>query len=136
MPLRQPTTIHRGKEYIMSLDIHAVHTAIEKRIAWLEKVTKELGQAGDDKAKALADYDLAFAKAQAKLALGTVKQVGGEPLEGKPPATLIPKYAAGMCATERGELEIATNKYKSVVTKINVLSATLNAYQSLFRHLQ
>lgn len=118
------------------LDIHAVYEEIEKRIKWLEDTTKGLDEAGGDKAKALTEYDLSFAKAQAKLALGTVKQVGGEPLEGKPPATLIPKYAAGMCAEERGNLEIATNAYKSIVTKINVLSATLNAYQSLFRHLQ
>ena len=120
----------------MTLDIHAVHEEIEKRIKWLEEVLLRLDKVGAEKASALADYDLALAKAQAKLALGTVKQVGGEPLEGKPPATLIPKYAAGMCAEERGSLEIATNAYKSVTTKINVLSATLNAYQSLFRHLQ
>ncbi len=117
-------------------DIQAIQQSIENRIQWLEEITKLLDEAGDKKAEAIKEYDLAYAKAQAKLSLGTVKQVGGEELKGKPAVTLIPKYAAGMCSQERGDLEIATNKYKSITTKINVLSATLNAYQSLFRHLQ
>jgi len=117
-------------------DIHTIYQAIETRIKKLEKVTADLDKAGDIKAQATADYDLAYAKAMAKLALGTVKEVGGEPLEGKPPATLIPKLAAGMCYEERVALEISTNAYKSVITKVNVLQATLNGYQSLFRHLQ
>lgn len=117
-------------------EINNVYKSIETRIKKLEKITGELDGAGQMKAEAIATYDIALAKAQAKLALGTVKQVGGVELDGKPPATLIPKYAAGMCSEERATLEIATNRYKSVTTKINVLSATLNAYQSLFRHLQ
>ena len=116
-------------------DIHTIYQEIEKRIGWLEEITKKLDDAGNVKAQAIADYDLAYAKAMTKLALGTVKEVGGEPLDGKPPATLILKYAAGMCYEERVALEISTNAYKSVITKVNVLQATLNGFQSLFKHI-
>ncbi|KKN75847.1 hypothetical protein LCGC14_0377230 [marine sediment metagenome] len=116
-------------------DLHIVHEAIEKRIKWLEDITKRLDDVGNIKAIALGDYDKAIAIATAKLALGTVKEVCGVAIDGKPPATLIKKLAEGMCSDERVTQEIATNAYKSIITKIGVLSATLNAKQSIFRHI-
>ena len=117
-------------------DLHVTQTAIEQSIKRLEKVTGYLDNAGNEKAKAIAAYDLAIAIATAKLALGTVKQVGGVALDGRPPATLIAKYAPGLCHEERANIEIASNGYKSVSTKITVLLAILSAQQSIFRHLQ
>ncbi len=117
-------------------DLGKVYKEIDDRVQALEAVLVTLEDAGEDKAKAIAAYDLALAKAMANLAMGRVKSIGDVAIEGKVPATLIPKYAAGMCYDERAKLEIAGNAYKSVTTKINVLSATLNAKQSLFRHIQ
>ncbi len=117
-------------------DIQPIYEAIEKRIKWLEETTKKLDDAGNVKAMAIANYDKSIAIATAKLALGTVKEVLGVPVDGKPPATLIKKLAEGMCWEERITQEQSTNGYKAVVTKIQVLEATLNGYQSLFRHLQ
>ena len=117
-------------------DIQPIYEAIEKRIKWLEETTGKLDKAGTEKALAIGEYDKAIAIATAKLALGTVKEVLGVKVDGKPPATLIKKLAEGMCHEEQVAQVIATNTYKSVVAKIGVLEATLNGYQSLFRHLQ
>ena len=117
-------------------DIHTVYKEIENRIRWLEEVTDKLSKAGDEKALAIGNYDKAIAIATAKLALGTVKEVLGVRVDGKPPATLIKKLAEGMCHEEQVAQIVATNEYKSVLTKIQVLEATLNGQQSLFRHLQ
>lgn len=117
------------------MEVHNVAKSIEARIAKLETITGKLDEAGNIKALAIGDYDKAIAIATAKLALGTVKEVCGEPIEGKPPATLIKKLAEGMCSEERVAQEIAIVGYKSVVTKIEVLQATLNAKQSVYRHL-
>lgn len=107
---------------------------IEVRIKRLEAITSELDAAGDYKAECLAAYDLAYAKAMARLSMGKVTQIDGQLID-KASVTLIPKYAAGMCHEERAAVEIATNRYKSLTTKISVLSATLNAKQSIFRYL-
>lgn len=116
-------------------DIQPIYDAIEKRIKWLEETTKKLDEVGNIKGLAIADYDKAIAIATAKLALGTVKEVCGVAVKDKPPATLIKKLAEGMCSDERVAQEMAINGYKSVVTKIQVLEATLNGYQSLFRYI-
>lgn len=117
-------------------DMHTVYQSIETRIKKLEAITSQLDSAGNIKALAIGDYDKAIAIATAKLALGNVKEVCGVPVDGKPPATIIKKLAEGMCYEERVAQEIAISGYKSVVTKIQVLEASLNGYQSLFRHLQ
>lgn len=116
-------------------DIHKVYDEIEKRIKWLEETTGKLKKAADEKALAIGEYDKAIAIATAKLALGTVKEVLGIRVDGKPPATIIKKLAEGMCHEEQVAQIVATNEYKSVLTKIEVLEATLNGQQSLFRHL-
>jgi len=94
-----------------------------------------LDEAGRKKAQAIADYDLAFAKAMALIARNKINQIEGVELPDNRPANCLLKYAAAMCHKESADLEIATNEYKSLITKIEVLSATLNAKQSIFRHL-
>lgn len=117
------------------MDIVKVQDEINERIKWLEALCKKLDDAGKNKADAIANYDVTFAVSMAKLARGQVSQIEGEVLPETIPATCLLKYAAGMCKKERGELEIATNGYKSLNTKIESTMATLNAKQSIFRHL-
>lgn len=117
------------------MDVVSVQISIDARIGKLEKITGQLDDAANKKALAIGEYDKAVAIATAKLALGTVKEVLGERIDGKPPATLIKKLAEGMCFKERIAQELATSGYKSVLTKIEVLQATLNGKQSIFRHL-
>jgi len=117
-------------------EMFGVYESIEKRIKRLEAITGNLNKMAEKAAHAIANYDKAIAIATAKLALGTVKEVLGVPVNGKPPATLIKKLAEGMCYEERTQQEIAINGYRSIITKIKVLTATLNGKQSLFRNLQ
>jgi len=117
------------------MDVVNVAKQIDARIKKLEELTGKLDAAGDRKANAIADYDLAFAIAMAKIAFGKVNQIEGEQLPDNRPATVLTKYAAGACHKEKCELEIATNLYKSLLTKIETTSATLNAKQSIYRHL-
>lgn len=117
------------------MEVLSVQKNIDDRIKRLEDITAELDDAAKKTATAIGEYDKAIAIATAKLALGTVKEVCGVPVNGKQPATLIKKLAEGMCYEERVSQEIAANAYKSLITKIKVLQATLNGKQSIFRHL-
>ena len=126
-------------------EIVKVSRAINTRIGRLEKVVagpnpkKEddigLDEAGEDKAQAIADYDRAYAVAMAKIGLGVVNQIDGQQLPESRPATVLGKYAAGYCHKEKCAMIQAESKYKSILTKISVLEATLNAKQSINRHL-
>jgi hypothetical protein len=117
------------------MDIVKVQEEINLRISWLEALLKKLDDAGQKKADATANYDVTFAVAMAKLVRGKITQIDGEPLPENIPATAAAKYAAGICRKEKADLEIATNAYKSLLTKIETTKATLNAKQSIFRHL-
>ena len=126
-------------------EILKVSKAINTRIGRLEKIVagpnpkKEddigLDEAGEEKAQAIANYDRAYAVAMAKIGLGVVNQIDGQQLPESRPATVLGKYAAGLCCDEKCEMIRAESKYKSILTKIDVLQATLNAKQSINRHL-
>jgi len=127
----------------MALDIIEVQEDINRRIGWLENLLKKLDKAGQDKADAIANYDVTFAVAMAKLSRGKISQIEYEEksetknvlLPEAIPATVLAKFAAGLCWKEKAALEIATNEYKGLHTKIETTMATLNAKQSIFRHL-
>ena len=122
-------------------DVIKIANEINARIKRLEEIVagtdKEmsLDQAGEAKAQTIADYDLAFAVAMAKIGLGAINQIEGEKLPENRPATVLGKYAAGACHKEKCAMIQAESKYKSILTKIDVLQATLNAKQSINRHL-
>ena len=117
------------------MDVISVANQINERIKRLEELCAELDEAGQKKADAIALYDLTYAKAMAQIGLSKVNVIDGEQLPDNRPATILGKYAAGLCWKEKAEVEIATNEYKSLTTKIDCLLATINAKQSIFRHL-
>lgn len=119
----------------MTLDVITLAKQINTRIDRLEKITSELDDAGEEKAQAIADYDLAYAVAMAKIGLGAVNTIEGQQLPETRPATVLGKYAAGLCHKEKCAMIQAEAKYRSILTKISVLEATLNAKQSINRHL-
>jgi len=110
----------------MPLDINTVHESIEANIIELNKKSMELDAVGESKACAIRDYDKALAIAMLKRYRSNDKIA----------ASIIPKVAAGDCCDERMVMESCISAYKALITRINVLTATLNAKQSLFRHLQ
>jgi len=117
------------------MEVTNIADTINARISKIESLCAELDEAGTNKANAIADYELAFAVAMARIAMGKVNQIEGEQLPEARPATVLAKYAAGLCHKERANMEIATNAYKSLNVKIDTLMATLNAKQSIMRHM-
>ena len=117
------------------MEVMKVADQMNARIKRLEELTAELDEAGEAKALAIAEYDKAYAIAMAKIGLGTVNQIEGEKLPENRPATVLGKYAAGMCFNEKCEMIKAESAYKNLLTKIEVLEATLNAKQSINRYL-
>jgi len=117
------------------MEVMKVADQINARIKRLEELCKEIDDIGEEKANAIANYDVSLAVAMAKLARGKISQVNGENLPESIPATVAKDYAKGLCRDERFKLENATNKYKGLLTKIEALEASLNGKQSIFRHL-
>jgi hypothetical protein len=117
------------------MEIVTVQNQINERIKRLEELCTQLDEAGQKKADAIANYDVTFAVAMAKLTRGKISQIDGETLPDTMPATCVKEYAKGVCSKEKAELEVATHRYKSLTTKIDTLLATINAKQSIFRHL-
>lgn len=115
-------------------DIISVAQSINSRIDRIETLCAELDEADKYQAETESNYDKEYAKAQARLAMGKIEEIDGE-LIGKVSVTLIPKYAAGICFEEKAAMLIAKNRTKSLKKKIDVLAATLNAKQSIYRHL-
>ena len=117
------------------MEVMKVANQIDARINRLEELCKDIDDIGEEKANAIANYDVSLAVAMAKLARGAIDQIEGEALPDNIPATVAKDYAKGLCREERFKLENATNKYKGLLTKIEALQASLNGKQSIFRHL-
>lgn len=117
------------------MEIIEVQKEINARIKRLEELTADLDNVATCKAAAMAQYDKALAITMLKLTFGRDIELDGVQIDSKIPATLIPKIAAGIVESEKLDLEQASAMYKALITKIETLSATLNAKQSIFRHL-
>lgn len=96
---------------------------------------RQLKQKGTAKARAISDYDRKMA-----VTLATLRNTDNYTLAGQtyktPPVTILEKIAKGICADECYRREIAESGYKAVITNIQALMAQLNAYQSIYRHLE
>jgi len=117
------------------MEVMNVANQINARIKKLEELCKDIDDIGEEKANAIANYDVSLAVAEAKLLRGAISQVEGEALPEKIPVVALKEIAKGLCKEERFKLENATNKYKGLLTKIEALEASLNGKQSIFRHL-
>lgn len=115
-------------------DIMDVAEKIRLKIEALEQASGALDQKGNEKARAIANYDKALAITLIRLRAGHKLTLDNHTIQ-NPPATIMEKIAKGMCVSERMVLEIAESGYKSTISKIRALEAALNGYQSIFRHL-
>ncbi len=82
-----------------------------------------LDELADKKALSIAEYDKRIAMKELLL-------------KEKHPVTLIKDLAKGDCCNYRYEMEVATSKYKSTLTKIESYQAILNGWQSINKYLQ
>lgn len=133
------------------MDIISVQKAIESRSKRLEELAKEIADVSEKLAVMVVAYSSAESVANVKC-----RYLSGEKLAvllrelpdiedilsiqdiikvGKLPASLIPKIAPGLCSKEALDLEVTKQKLKSLMVQRDAISATLNARQSIFRHL-
>ena len=75
------------------------------------------------KAEAIRDYDMAIGVATTKLKDGGTQ------------ATLIPAKAKADCADKRLDLVLAEELLKAHYSRVGILQAQLNGFQSINRHL-
>ena len=97
---------------------------IEKLIIEIGKCRREIESRGNERAKAISNYDMRLG-----IAIATLKD------EGKCPVTIIEKIAKKFCAPDRERLELAESGYKACISNLEALKAQLNGYQSIYKHL-
>lgn len=102
-----------------------VSNRIQALISEVGKCRREIESKGLEKARTTALYDVK---------LGNAIQVLRE--EGKFPATLIEKIAKKLVADDREKMDAAEIMYKACLANLEALKAQMNAYQSVFRHLE
>lgn len=98
---------------------------IEGCIESLVRLNKELKPAAQKMAETMGQYDEALAKEIVKLKYHS-----------EHPATLIPKIAQGNCKQALIDMEVAKAEYKAILSKIESARASLNGYQSIYRHIE
>lgn len=116
------------------MDIIKVKDCIEKLISEIGKCRREIEDRGRDKAVAISDYDRRLAVTLAELRNSETYMLAGKQYA-VPPITVMEKIAKGICSTERYDLELAESAYKAGISNLEALRAQLNAFQSIFRHL-
>lgn len=102
----------------------SIRDIIEKIVSEIGTSRREIEKKGNERAKAISNYDK-----QLKIAIVTLRA------EGKFPVTLIEKIAKGVCSDHREKLELAEVGYKACISNLTALMAQLNGYQSIYRHL-
>lgn len=117
------------------MDIIRVKDCIEKLIAEIGHCRREIETKGKMRATAIKNYDLRIGVTLAELR-HTENFTLKDKIYNAPPVTIMEKIAKSICADVRFELEIAESGYKACLTNLSALLAQLNAYQSLFRHLE
>ena len=116
------------------MDLIDVASEVRDSILQFRDNMEKLDTAGDRKAEAIAQYDLNLAKTIIKLRRGVEFKLEEETVK-SPPATLIPKVAAGICWREKLELETSDAVYRNLIQALKSLEAQLNGWQSILRRL-
>lgn len=119
-------------------DLITAAKEIERLVRILDEIKVTIKPRGEERARAIANYDKSLAIAIVKLKAlqkGQQMDLQGEKIEGPIPTTNIKELAKGMCYEELIAKEEADALYKSAITNINVAQAQLSAYQSINRHM-
>ena len=106
-------------------------------LAKIEELGKEslnLDGYARDKALALTKYECKIAKTVMELKNGVSLKIDGETIT-NPPVSIMEKIAKGYCYKEKLSAELAESTYKNCNTRIEILKAQLNGYQSINKHL-
>jgi len=117
------------------MDLLQVKDYIQQLIGEIGKCRREIENKGKARAQAISNYDKEMA-----IAMATLRNDKNFLLYGKqypqPPVTLMEKLAKGICSQHRYDMEVAESGYRACISNLNALMAQLNAYQSLYKHLE
>lgn len=116
------------------MELIKIADAIEALIKLVGETRREIEEKGNARAKAISNYDMEMAIALSVLRAKEFYELAGTTYD-RPPVTLSEKIAKGVCAGYRQKMEVAESGYKACISNLNAQLAQLNAYQSLFRHL-
>jgi hypothetical protein len=108
----------------MIMETVRIADEILKKVKLLEKGRGELEEKAIHKANTIMNYDKQLA-----LAIIRLKEEAGLAV------SVCEKVAKGECSKFRYEMEVATELYKVVNTKLECIKAELNGLQSVNRHL-
>ena len=131
----KPSGNERQIDPKQSLHIIEVAKRIQEKIILLEKGRGQIEIAGQEKATTSGNYDKALALALIRLKNGVMLDIEGEKIE-NPPASTAERIAKGICFQQKIDMEMAENKYKAIISKMQSVQAEVNALQSINRYLQ
>lgn len=117
------------------MDVIECSQRIEDKIKLLETARKDLRKYAEAKALKMALYEKELAVCLIKLKNGTPFELDGAVIE-NPPATTASLIAKGIVWEAKQQAQLAEAQYKLAVTTLDSISAELNGYQSIFRHLE
>lgn len=117
------------------MEIVFVAKKIEEKIKTLEVGREILKDYAKDKANTISKYEKQIAIILIKLRNGVEFELEGEKIKNLP-TTIMEKIAKGICFQEKLDMELAEAQYKNAIVGMSAISAELNGYQSIFRHLE
>ncbi len=116
------------------MDLIKVRDCIEGLIKDIGDTRREIEAKGETKARAISDYDRSMAITLAVLR-DSESYVLGDKRYKAPPVTIMEKIAKGICSEEAYKREVAESGYKACISNLNALLAQINAFQSIYRHM-
>ena len=117
------------------MDVIDVCEKIENKIKQLTVLRKELDECLEPKVVASANYDKELGKVLIQLKNGVGFTLDGNMIS-SPQATIMDKIAKAVCWNEKLTMEKTETMYRNVQSKIDIVKAQLNAYQSIFRNMK
>lgn len=116
-------------------DVITVSKKMQEKIQQLDNLYKEINLAGEEKAKAVSDYEKHLAKTVIRLRNNDSFNIDGNIISG-PPVSIIDRIAKGLCWQESMNKDLAETKYKCLIKQIDIILAQLNALQSINKYLK
>ena len=117
------------------MEIVEVANQIQTKIRQLELGRDIIKERAREKAEAIGEYEKEIAKTLIGLKNGKEFILEGETIK-NPPASITEKIARGICYQEKINAEMKDAEYRNAVIGMQAIESEMNAYQSIFRHLE
>ena len=117
------------------MDVIETAKQIEARIKLIDDTLHKIAEATKAKVETSANYEKQLALFIVGLEMGKEYKLDDEVVK-HTTATTIDKKAKGLAWKALLDMETAECRYKGLILQLESAQAQLNAYQSIFRHLQ